>query len=289
MNFYDSLIVALLRRIPPRFKGKRRFAKNLLAHLVSSRDVLVKDRFGFSYKVPSLSESIAFSLLVDGIYEPTSLNFMRSYLQPGDVFIDIGANIGAFTFPCASKIGSQGKVLAIEASPSILKYLKNNLEMNSMPQILLEGCAVSEKDSEEKIFYEAPSDRFGMGSFGKGSTEKQEHIQPTLVKCRTLDALLKVHSIEHVKAIKIDVEGYEAMVFKGANQLLSSSHAPLILFEFIDWAEENLNLEPGASQRQLLEYGYDLWLEKDFIRGKPPLTQPITQGAFNLIAFKASK
>lgn len=282
MNYYDRLVIKILRRIPPSIRGKRRISRFLLSNIFPNKDILIEDSFGFSYKVPSITETVAFSLLVDGIYEPISLNLIKNYLVPGDVFVDIGANIGAFTFPCASRVGLSGKVIAIEASPTVLDYLKKNITLNKLNNIKLEECAVAENDFEEKFFYEAPSDHFGMGSFGP-----QFQNTPITLKCRTLDSILKDNLIHKVKAIKIDVEGYEAMVFKGARQLLTSADAPLILFEFIDWAEKRLNLKPGDSQRQLLNFGYDIWLEDDFIHKKPPLDQPLTIGGYNLVAVKS--
>jgi hypothetical protein len=75
--------------------------------------VLVQDCDRNRFLVPDLREPIALHLFVDGSYEKQTRSFILDRLSTGDVFIDIGANIGVFTVPAAKKVGIHGRVSAI--------------------------------------------------------------------------------------------------------------------------------------------------------------------------------
>ncbi len=268
--------------IPYNFPGKNRLTSLFLARHFHDQDLMVRDKSGFWYKLPQLQNTMGLRLLVDGVYEPHIRDFFLEYLKPGDNFIDIGANVGMYTVPCAFRVGPTGRVMAIEASPIIFQFLKNNLAINQVDNTDLENYAASSKDDEIKSFYEAPEHNFGMGSLGP-----QPDRESIPVPCKTLDSMLREKNFSRVKAIKIDVEGYEATVFEGAEKLLTGPQPPLIIFEFADWAEKRLGLSPGTSQRKLMDYGYDIWIFSDYLKNKKSLKEPITQGVYDLIARKS--
>jgi Methyltransferase FkbM domain len=85
--------------------------------------------------------------------------------------------------------------------------------------------------------------------------------------------------------VKVDIEGFEALAFKGGGRLLSSAHAPNILFEFVDWAEKLSDQEPGSAQIELLNFGYHLYA---FENGKIAnrIDTPIISGACLIFATK---
>src|SRR5205814_2399214 len=102
----NNLLQQTLCRLPA-FPGKLRLARLLLRKL--NRTAVLKDRFGFWYEVPDLREPIAFHLFVNGRYEPQVQDLLLRILRPGDVFIDVGANIGTFTIPLADRVSARGK------------------------------------------------------------------------------------------------------------------------------------------------------------------------------------
>ena len=89
-----SPISRVLRFLPPEIPGKARVARRLIGSSPQATDVVVNAQHGTKFLVPSLREPIGFYLLVDGVYEPKAINFALEHLEPGSVFIDIGANIG---------------------------------------------------------------------------------------------------------------------------------------------------------------------------------------------------
>lgn len=262
--------------------GKTRLAKRLLHSTVESGNASVTSRDGFRFVVPSLREPIGFYLLVDGIYEIASIKFILKYLKPGATFIDVGANVGAFTLPAARKVGRSGRVIAVEASSLIYPYLRQNVASSGMANIRLLECAAFNQDDLRMPFYEAPKDHFGMGSLGE-----QFNAEPSLVNTRRLDSILAEEKVTQVDLIKVDVEGFEAAVFEGAENLLSDNRAPMILFEFCDWAEARVpNGEVGAAQQLLKDFGYSLWRLRDFLKGVLPLRNVLREGSEMLVAAK---
>ena len=82
-----------LQRIPTRCPGKARLARWALGEVLQRTDVVI-DAVSASFLVPHLSEPVAFHLLVNGKYEPATDECLRTLLKSGDLFVDVGANIG---------------------------------------------------------------------------------------------------------------------------------------------------------------------------------------------------
>ena len=245
--------INFLRKLPE-FKGKRRLARFLLGRsLERERDLSVNGKFGLRYKLPNLIENIGFEILVNGIYEKETIDFILGKLPDEAVFLDIGANIGGIVLPiCRLKPGVMA--YGVEASGKVFDYLKENREINKVCNLVLENRAISDKDEEQMNFY-SPETVYGKGSFSPVYTRVAE-----IVKTIRLDSLIANCGITKVDFIKVDVEGYEYFVFKGGSSILVQKGAPDILFEFLDWAEgEIAGREPGDAQRLLIEYGYELY------------------------------
>jgi FkbM family methyltransferase len=281
MNQFQ-LLTTLFRLIPTGLKGKSRLARYLFGKKLNERDKSIIAADGANYLVPSLNEPVGFHLLIDGIYEKSNIDYILEILPEGGTFLDIGANIGVFTITAAKYLKKSGCVISIEASPKIFDYLKKNVEINNLSNVKIFEYAITDIDNSFVPFYEPPIDHFGMGSMAP-----QFYVDPIQVKTKQIDTLLKEIDITHVDVIKIDVEGYEAMVFRGAKQLLSQQKSPTIVFEFCDWAEERVpDLEIGDAQRSLIEYGYHIWRLNDLIQGKSALTQIVEYGSDTLIGVK---
>jgi FkbM family methyltransferase len=275
-------MVRLLRLVPPRTRGKTRLARWLMTPNDGAGEAEIIDRFGSQFFLPSLTEPIAFHLLIDGVYEPDVLSLILTHLQAldsGAVFVDVGANVGALTIPAARAIAPSGRVIAVEASARIIGYLSRNVAANGLRNVHCVHAAAT--DAEGAVdFYEAPIDHFGMGSMGP-----QFHAKPSTVPGRPLDGILAEASVRRVDLLKIDVEGFEARVLAGAKHVLRGPQAPVVVFEFIDWAEARLpDGAPGDAQRLLRNWGFKIWRLDDFVRGRSELPDVITTGAEMLVA-----
>lgn len=270
---------SLFRKLPS-FKGKQRLANLFIKReFPYNQDVLIKGKFGCSIKVPNIKDNIGFEVFVNGVYEKEAIDFMISEIPQQGTVVDIGANIGTIIVPVC-KMRSDIRAIAIEASPRVFNYLEFNTTYNKLTNCTIINKAVTDHDDATIPFY-SPVEQFGIGCMAPGFTDTAEMIGTT-----TMDSLLRSMGIKKVDFIKIDIEGYEYFAFKGAEVLLSSPDAPVILFEFAAWAEDIAEgIIPGDAQRLLTAYGYNLF-QIDTRGNTSPLLSPLTKGTAMLLASK---
>ena len=273
------MITDLIRTIP-NFKGKQRLIRYFLRdHISQRKDITVKGKYNLKYRLPNIIDSIGFGIYINGIYEPVISNLIINHLPANGVYMDIGANIGSIAMPVC-KQRPDITAICIEASPKIFGSLKTNFNLNSLSNCILLNKAVSDKDGEP-LFYMNEQDYFGQGHIANTQSDKTE-----TVISNKIDTLLRDINIKSINLLKVDIEGYEYFAFKGAAELLTSTAAPPIIFEFEDWAEGRIkDLQPGDAQRLLLEYGYSLFrIEKN--KKLKPIGSPITKGSVMILAKK---
>jgi FkbM family methyltransferase len=152
--------------------------------------------------------------------------------KEGDIVIDIGAHIGLYTIISSKRVGANGKVVAIEADPENFEMLNSNIKLNQLTNVIPLNYAVYSKETKIKLYL--PS---GESGFTKYNTIMPNWINTqekfVEVNANTLDYLLQLNKIrqEEVNWIKIDVEGAEFEVLKGATNVLSKSKDVAILME----------------------------------------------------------
>jgi len=99
-----------------------------------------------------LDKNDSLRLSTRGSYEPFITKLMKSQIKPGDVVIDVGANIGYYTLLFAKLVGPQGKVYAFEPHPDNFFLLKKNVDVNKYKNIIIEQKAVSNRAGKIKLF-----------------------------------------------------------------------------------------------------------------------------------------
>lgn len=277
LAWHERALVRSLRALPAGLKGKARLARLLCRSLLDRRDVAIATRQGDLLTMPTLREPVAFMTLIDGNYEADLTQFVERLLSKGGTFLDVGANVGAFALRAAHVVGAAGKVVAIEASPAILPYLKRNVAASGATNITLVEQAVTDRGPTTVKFWTAPADHFGMGSLAP-----QFHDLPEEIEADTIDHILASLGITHVDLVKMDIEGFELAAFRGARGLLTGARRPVVAFEFADWAELRGGFSAGEAQRFLQALDYDLHTLDD---GRlEPLATPMTRGSANIIA-----
>ncbi len=275
------MIEKIFRQLPL-FKGKQRLARGLLHNKITTgRDLIVEGKYGCIYKIPNIKENLGFELFINGVYEEEIINFILQRLPPNGLMLNIGANIGAIAIPVCKR-RPDISAIGIEASPRVYDYLKCNKELNNLHNFELINKAVTENDRDTVDFY-SPEEKFGKGSLASVFTKEAETVETI-----TLDTVCKQNNFEEVDVIKIDIEGFEYLAFKGGEKTLTNSDAPDIIFEFVDWAERLAKVcEPGGAQRLLLDYGYKLYLIQKSGKLKE-VHKPLCNGAAMLLASKKS-
>jgi FkbM family methyltransferase len=274
--FLVRILSSVFRSIPVGTRGKARLARSILSPSARSVPAFVGNVDGNGMLIPNLLEPVGLSLWMDGVYEPETLEFLKGNISADSVFVDVGANIGAFSVPLARYAE---RVIAIEPSPQVLPYLKKNVALNHLSNVEIVACAASVLVRDSVPLYVPPESHFGMAS-----SAPQFNAVATPVPAKSLDAILIEHAVANVSVMKIDTEGFEAHVLLGAQQLLRSSSPPPIVFEFCDWAEERaFPGRKGWAQELLMGAGYSLWTMEEYVQNGAPLSQPITHGAHSIV------
>src|ERR1700722_2434654 len=140
-----------------------------------------------------------------GLFEPNLTYFISSVLKPGDVFIDVGANIGYFTMLAAKCVGASGKVYAIEASPSTYDLLIANLRLNGVKNVEAINMAVTDKECHVRI---QSNDTRNIGA---NSVHIVASSAVDSVVGRPLQDIV-APNLGRARFIKIDVEGAENLI-----------------------------------------------------------------------------
>lgn len=158
-----------------------------------------------------------------GIYEVSIQSTINHYIAPGDVFYDIGANNGFFTLFACQRVGTDGSVFSFEPFPENAKSIQNVIRDNHLTNCHLEECAVADFVGETNLYFD--------GSLATPSITHQAMEMSTsiLVPTITLDEYLLSHPKPSL--IKLDVEGAEVAVLKGARSLIASESPPTWIIE----------------------------------------------------------
>jgi len=168
-------------------------------------------------------------------YEPGDIAAVRKLLRSGDVVIDVGANVGQYALMAAKMVGSSGAVYAFEPSPNILSKLRYNRKLNGLSNLQIVPSAAG---SESRLcdFYPAAGYNQGIGSlvYHGGNDAGVRSAKPIQVEVITLDTFCDNNGIDRVDFIKIDAEGYDLEVLKGAVQTLKSNQGIAVVVEMVE-------------------------------------------------------
>jgi FkbM family methyltransferase len=152
--------------------------------------------------------------------------------KKGDVVVDIGAHMGRYTIISSKRVGENGKVIAIEAHPDNFEMLNRNIKLNKLTNVIPLKYAIHSELMNIKLYtYREESSSTGHNSimFNHLSTKYKEKFVE--VDANTLDHVLQLNGIIEVNWIKIDAEGAEFEVLKGATDILSKSKDIALLIE----------------------------------------------------------
>jgi FkbM family methyltransferase len=207
-----------------------------------------------------LREGVQLALYL-GLYERVTSRRLRELVPPGAVVMDVGANIGAHTLPLALAVGAAGRVVAVEPTAAAFERLARNIALN--PEIgsrivPVRAALGAQGGTLASSYYSA------WPLHGADSLHPVHLGQPqatTEAGFFTLDDLVASLSLPAVAAIKIDVDGGELAVLRGAVGVIER-HKPIVLFEVCPY----LLTDPANSAAELLTFftsrGYELLDER---------------------------
>lgn len=218
-------LITFLRDID--VKGIRKVSlllpKLLLPKAKNTVPYILETIHGFKLHInPAVDNGVELSLHETGTYEKGILLYLRSILKKGDCFVDVGANIGLMSIFAAECIGKEGKVLAFEAHPNTAELLKQNIQLNSLLNIEVKQYALGSKEEKTLIY-----DNWQVNRGGASLVVKTKDSVAHDIEVKKLDTVFP-EGISP-KAIKIDVEGFELEVLKGAVETIRKYHPVLIV------------------------------------------------------------
>ncbi len=197
-------------------------------------------------------------LLEQGVFEGPEQAFLWLYLRPGDVFFDCGAHAGLFSKIAAQCIGSQGQIVGFEPNPACFELYQLNLKNSGCQNVTALNVGLSDRSGCGDLLLGKP----GMSAFSTFASGAKTHTQigeetlPVQLCC--LDEVVADLHIETVTLTKMDVEGWEALVLKGASNSIQAQKFPIWMIEF---TEANA-VAAGSSTRELRalieSFGYTL-------------------------------
>jgi len=262
-----ALLVKIYRRLPYK-PFKALLSKIYWKYLTASKNhrMVIKEIGGIRYEL-DLSELIDSGMFYEGAREPNTANALTRLSKPGNVVFDIGANVGSHTLPLAKLVGPGGMVYAFEPVEWAHKKLKRNMELNRFQNIRLVPVALSDQaqmhGTEQFRASFKISNQADVGADGELTQNWWGACDKVIVEFDTVDAFAQKTGLSRLDLIKLDVDGYEGKVIRGAKNTLEHFR-PIILMEIApSWAKargENLS----EIAKDFAKMGYRFFDEEDF-------------------------
>lgn len=221
---------------------------------VRERNIVIKELDNHLRLCIDLCDHVIGMDIIRGTFEKNEIHFVQNTVKPGQVVLDIGANVGFFAIHMASLVGASGKVVAFEPVDQNAELLELSIQENGFTDIVtLERCAVGQTSGSTQLVFSTNTLNSG------GAYITNEHVLLPAhheVKPINVVALNDYSLIRPVHFIKIDVEGAEPMVLQGATAILKEDR-PVILSEL--HPDQLMNVSgytPAQFIADMRSYGY---------------------------------
>lgn len=204
-------------------------------------------------------------------YYELELKHLDRFVSHGMTFVDGGANLGVYTLAASKLVGESGRVLSFEPGRRSFAILGRNADLNGLRNVQTYQFALSDEMGRARLYHHSHGPvSFSLGREDLGAETFEE------VSTVTLDHIASQEQIERIDFIKLDVEGAEELVLRGALQTLTHSH-PTVLFETNKEAAQRLGLSGDGAWSLLSEFDYKFYAV-DEAGGCAQLPEPPARG-----------
>jgi FkbM family methyltransferase len=213
----------------------------------TDRAIVIRDDVTYDL---DLSQGIDFAIYLGNIYERQTKAALRKLVPPASLVLDIGANIGAHTLHLAQLVGPNGRVIAFEPTEFAFRKLSRNLELNPRlaNRVTACDCILTAADADQ-----VPSAIYSSWPLAREPGLHAKHLGREMrtesARARSLDSILSELADRNVQLVKLDVDGFECGVLRGATALLRDIR-PIFVMELAPYLLE----ERGSSLDELLSY-----------------------------------
>ena len=197
-------------------------------------------------------------ILLDGYSEPEFAGLLDAYLRPGMTYFDVGAHFGQYVLVAAKRVGPSGSVHAFEPTRETYAQLEANLRLNDFPWVIANHNAVYDRVSvmELKLCVNGKGE---FNSLGKPMRPDEEVVGVERVPAITLDGYCLDKNIQKIDLLKIDVEGAELNVLRGARDLLKKGQVTAIVCEFNESTSANMGYSTQELRTEFEALGFRLF------------------------------
>jgi FkbM family methyltransferase len=174
-------------------------------------------------------DQISQAIYTSGLYEPCTMTVLSHILREGDVFVDVGANIGAFTLVASRLVGNSGRVISLEPSSRENARLRHNIALNRLQNVTVHDVAAG-AETASGMLHVAAGAHTGLNTLEPSfmySGIAEDHVEQVAIV--RLDDVLQREGLGNVRAIKVDAEGGEHRVIAGARRTIEAERPVLIL------------------------------------------------------------
>ncbi len=208
--------------------------------------------YGLSIQLNS-KDLIDHKILFTGVYEKDTNRILTEYIKEGDLVIEAGANSGTETLLISRLVGNDGKVFAFEPVPHVFDKLSLNLKLNRISNV--ESYNIALGNSNDKIPFQINSINHPNQGMGTKLNIDFKNGEKIYVRQRTLDSLWESKCFnESISFLKMDIQGSEFDLLKGATKVLANSRPKIFLEASKSWS----NLK--SIYDLLITYDYSIFL-----------------------------
>jgi FkbM family methyltransferase len=262
MTIIQQRLVASLTRLYPFYSGCGTFAnKPFIQKLAGNSTERVWSQVPGGEVLAPLDDYVGRAAFYAGDLDRKITWICDRIVRPGDTVLDIGANIGMISLWLSKLVGKTGKVHAFEPNPKLQEILEEMLDRNQISNVCLHPIALGSKRGSLEL-------RIPRINAGAGSLIRNRDLSD----CDTVDVpvdllsrIVAEEGIKSIRLIKIDVEGFEAEVFKGGREVLEAIRPEAILFELNERLEGSISDRPVI--KILQDFGYKFFcIPRCFLR-----------------------
>jgi len=190
-----------------------------------------------------------------GLHEFEDMAFVIHFLRPGDLFIDVGANIGSYTLLAGGVVGAE--CIAVEPLPATYRHLQRNMLLNNLGnKVTLLNIAIGREEGNIRFTAGLDTENHVV------SDAESKTVESITVAVTTLD---KIVGAKKPRLMKIDVEGFESNVIAAAEQTLSSPYLDAVLLE-LNGLGKRYGFDETLIHEKMLGYGFSPYIYSPFLR-----------------------
>src|SRR5262245_9066449 len=195
-------------------------------------------------------------MLFEGAYQQEVLVALEAILRPGDTFVDCGGHHGLMAIVAARAVGPRGRVISFEPNPASRRLFEEGCSLNGVRNVLVEGCALGDTIGSTKFYLQSGHVSWNSSLFPEFASQSgRDAIEEIDVALTTLDAYLSDGPAPTM--IKIDAEGSEFLILRGAREVLRE-YRPVLSMEFNPESARAAHATVAEVQEFLESLGYRL-------------------------------